>query len=73
MHLYTSYNCLICGKKCASSGGLARHQNSKHQANLQPEEINQYTRIHHPHLTGTPFSPFLRLNWQLTSISKAMF
>jgi hypothetical protein len=59
MHLYTSYDCLVCGKKCTSSGGLLRHRNSKHQANLLPEEINHYTRIHHPHLTGMFFGPFL--------------
>lgn len=53
-----SHDCSVCGKKCASSGGLVRHQNSKHWTNLLPEVVNQYIHIHHPHLTGTYFSLF---------------
>ena len=68
-----SHDCSICGKKCVSSGGLVRHQKSKHQTNLLPEEMNQYIHIHHPQLTGTFFCPFPHLNQSQIFVSKPMF
>ena len=47
-----SYDCLICGQKCLSRGGLHRHTDAKHAAFLTPEESTQHTRIHHSYLDG---------------------
>ncbi|KDR82215.1 hypothetical protein GALMADRAFT_135579 [Galerina marginata CBS 339.88] len=51
---FQSFDCLHCGQKCRSSGGLRKHQESRHPKITLPEEATRYTRICHPHINGRP-------------------
>ena len=49
-----SYDCLVCGLTCHSSGGLRRHMNAKHPQfpELTFNEANQHTSIYHHFVNG---------------------
>ena len=48
-----SYCCLVCGRKCRSSGGLTQHQKAMHPKISAPKEAIQHKRVRHPYVTGS--------------------
>jgi len=49
---FQSFDCLLCDKKCHSSGRLLKHQELKHPNVTLPEDATQYTCICHPYING---------------------
>ena len=49
---FQSFDCLLCDKKCRSSGGLLKHQQSKHSKVTLPDDAAQCACIRHAYING---------------------